>query len=186
MNKAEQRTTKKKEKIIQIALERFSQKGYSSVSIEEIAAEANVSKVSIFTYFENKKGLLEACMIQSMGQLFSEATKLLNSSIPYREKLLAALALCQNQSSIQASQLLTAEINHRNRHAELIRTKIEKQKLTIYETYIDYGLTHNEIDPRLTKSAILALLATINAESSITEEYLPQIIQILFDGFLLN
>lgn len=184
MNKAEQRTLRKKERIIQIALERFCQEGYSAISVEEIASEAKVSKVTIFTYFENKEGLLEACLIQSMAQLFAEATKLLNSSLPYRKKLLAALDLCQNNASTQASQVLAAEIKHRNRHAELIQAKIEEQKLTIYETYIDYGLLHDEIDATLTKPAIISLLTAINAEFSQTVEYLPQIIQILLDGLL--
>lgn len=186
MKKAELRTKRKKEKIIQIALELFCQKGYSSISVEEIAAEAKVSKVSIFTYFESKEGLLATCLFESMKQLSIEATKVLDSSLPYREKLLAAFNLCQTQSSKQASQLLEAEINHRNKHAELIRTKIEKQKLAIYETYIDYGFAHKQINPNLTKSAIIALLSAINTDPLMSEELLPQIIHILFDGLLLD
>lgn len=186
MNKFEQRTRKKKEAIIAIALTLFTERGYSDVHIEEIARAASVSKVSIFTYFESKEGLLDQCIIHSMTILYSKAMTLLESPLPYREKLAAALNLCQLKNSEQASQLLMAELENRNKQAMLIHSKITAQKFAIYEAYIDFGIKQKEIKSSLTKRSIMILLEAINSQHKIKETDLFQIMTILFDGILIN
>lgn len=49
--------TEKKERIINAALEEFTQNGYDKASTNEIIKKANISKGSLFSYFNNKKEL---------------------------------------------------------------------------------------------------------------------------------
>ena len=51
--------TEKKKKIIDVALEMFSENGYKSTATNQIAKEAKVSEGLIFRHFKNKEGLLK-------------------------------------------------------------------------------------------------------------------------------
>ena len=54
--------TDKKENILRVSLELFSNEGFDAVSTNKIAKSAGVSEGLIFKHFTNKKGLLEAIM----------------------------------------------------------------------------------------------------------------------------
>ena len=49
----------KKEQIINSARKLFSKYGFKKVSMDEIAKEANVTKKTVYTYFESKEELLK-------------------------------------------------------------------------------------------------------------------------------
>ncbi|HRO08688.1 MAG TPA: TetR/AcrR family transcriptional regulator [Saprospiraceae bacterium] len=51
-----------KMKIIVVALELFSKKGFINTSINDIAKTANISKGLMYNYFESKDVLLEECL----------------------------------------------------------------------------------------------------------------------------
>ena len=52
--------TKKREKILQSALELFANEGYQNTSTSKVAHKAGVSEGLIFKHFQSKEGLLEA------------------------------------------------------------------------------------------------------------------------------
>ena len=54
--------TLSKQRIITHAIELFSQKGYDSSSMDELARRCGLNKAMIFYYFKNKKGLYETVM----------------------------------------------------------------------------------------------------------------------------
>ena len=54
--------TLSKQRIITHAVELFSQKGYASASMDELARRSDLNKAMVFYYFKNKKGLYEAVM----------------------------------------------------------------------------------------------------------------------------
>lgn len=49
---------KKKRKIFEIAINLFKEKGYDNISIEEIAANANIAKGTFYIYFPSKANLI--------------------------------------------------------------------------------------------------------------------------------
>lgn len=51
-----------REKILNSALELFHARGYDAVGVQEIAETAGVTKPTLYYYFGNKKGLLEALL----------------------------------------------------------------------------------------------------------------------------
>lgn len=59
---AQQRNSKKKERIIEEALKLFLKGGYTSVLVDEIAANANISKKTLYNHFNNKMELLKVCV----------------------------------------------------------------------------------------------------------------------------
>ncbi len=59
----------KKEKILEAALELFSNDGYAATSTSRIAKNAGVSEGLIFRHFTNKKGLMDALLKEADGRL---------------------------------------------------------------------------------------------------------------------
>ena len=55
--------------IISNAIQLFSQKGYASASMDELAKLCGLNKAMVFYYFKNKKGLYEAVMAQVLEEI---------------------------------------------------------------------------------------------------------------------
>jgi AcrR family transcriptional regulator len=53
---------KREEQTLDAARNLFAERGYASVTMDEIAAEVGVTKPLLYTYFGNKEGLYLACM----------------------------------------------------------------------------------------------------------------------------
>ena len=58
-----------KERILDIALTLFSQRGYDGVSMRDIAVETGIKAASIYNYYAGKEDLLDA-IVQEMDQLY--------------------------------------------------------------------------------------------------------------------
>jgi len=55
--------------IITNAIQLFSQKGYASASMDELADMCGLNKAMVFYYFKNKKGLYEAVMREVLEEI---------------------------------------------------------------------------------------------------------------------
>lgn len=62
----------KKEKVLQSAINLFSEKGYDATTMGEIAKSANVSFGSVSTYYGNKEELFKECISKPAETLLEE------------------------------------------------------------------------------------------------------------------
>ncbi|WP_377890937.1 TetR/AcrR family transcriptional regulator [Alkalihalobacillus sp. R86527] len=60
------KSEEKRARILEAAIQMFSQNGYSKATIKDIAKEAGVSFGTVFTYFENKDELFKAAVIEPL------------------------------------------------------------------------------------------------------------------------
>lgn len=67
------RSQKTKEKILRSALSMYSKKGYHSTTVDEIAAEADVSTGIAYRYFRNKKDILLSAISYAAENIVSIA-----------------------------------------------------------------------------------------------------------------
>jgi AcrR family transcriptional regulator len=63
-------------RILEVARTRFQNEGYQAVTIESIAAEAGVSAVTVYNYYETKANLLLALVKESDVRLISQLKRL--------------------------------------------------------------------------------------------------------------
>ncbi|MFW6114037.1 MAG: TetR/AcrR family transcriptional regulator [Actinomycetota bacterium] len=77
----------KKQRILQAAVEAFSEKGYTEVTISEIASRADVSKGTIYEYFENKEDVLLSISEEHFKKDLEQLKKAFNGA-DLRKKLL--------------------------------------------------------------------------------------------------
>lgn len=65
----------KKDEILKSARELFTNYGYKKVSMDEIAKNANVTKKTVYSYFNDKESLLKSLIEEELVQMKSIITK---------------------------------------------------------------------------------------------------------------
>jgi AcrR family transcriptional regulator len=96
LNDKEDKMTDKQLKIIQAAIETFSEKGFAASSTSEIAQKAGVAEGTIFRHYKTKKDLLFSIVAPMMAKLIApfvlkDFNKVLHSSYPKYEDFLRAV-----------------------------------------------------------------------------------------------
>ena len=105
----------KREEIILAAKRAFFESGYAAVSIEAVAAEAGVSKVTIYNHFGDKRGLFVAGVEHECenirGQLLFD-----DAAGSIRDRLIAfgssMIAFLSRPEMIRFEQRIAAEVEH--------------------------------------------------------------------------
>lgn len=67
-------TDETEQKILDVALKLFSEKGYGGATTRVIAAEAGFTEMTLYTKFKTKQNLFDQVMIYGMGKLNEDAS----------------------------------------------------------------------------------------------------------------
>lgn len=81
------RSIRKIKSIVENASRLFVQFGYHKVTMESVAQYANVSKVTLYKYFEDKQALYEYILKESFIREYDEVVEIIESGLPYEEKV---------------------------------------------------------------------------------------------------
>src|ERR1700741_5287582 len=79
-------------RIVAAAREEFARRGFAGARVEQIARRAGVNKQLLFYYFHSKRGLFQAVLAQSAGELESAFARLANPGGGPLERLRLTLA----------------------------------------------------------------------------------------------
>lgn len=96
LNDLDEKMTDKQLKIIQAAIEIFSEKGYAASSTSEIAQKAGVAEGTIFRHYKTKKDLLLSIVAPIMSKLIGpfllrDFTKVIDTPYSTYEKFISAI-----------------------------------------------------------------------------------------------
>ncbi len=109
-----------RERLLRAALELFSRKPYSRVSVGEVAGRAGVSKGALFHYFKSKLDLAEgALMLFLEGLVSGPLRRILESEEPFRVKVGRIVELVLSislKSSMKALLFLSTVYEELRRH----------------------------------------------------------------------
>lgn len=153
MNGHIKRAINKQNHIKKSALELFNKYGPSKVSIDEIANHANVSKVTIYKYFDNKTGLYREIIKMIFDEHIKAVQRVISDNLPFFQKLKIIIATKSNslyylkgeflQELIKSDHEIKEHIekNYKNKIKELMFVFYDQGK---HEGYIDKNLS-NEI-----------------------------------------
>ncbi|WP_455462709.1 TetR/AcrR family transcriptional regulator [Streptococcus salivarius] len=188
MNQYQKTTEKKKQAIIQAALQLFKEKGFKDTSIKSIAEAAEVSPVSIYNYFGSKDNLVALCVNDLFEEITQQAEDILNSNLDFKTKLDHAFALCQEKMSQQISDYFQDKLVEDSVFSTLLTKAITAKKRDIYRAYIKVGKEEGLIAEDLSTELILNVMDALNgmgnqlAHSEILETEVEQIHQIFLYG----
>lgn len=190
MNQYQKTTEKKKQAIIQAALQLFKEKGFKETSIKSIAEVAEVSPVSIYNYFGSKDNLVALCVNDLFEEITQQAEDILKSNLAFNTKLDQALDLCQEKMSQQISDYFQDKTVRDPALSSLLTKAISAKKRDIYRTYINLGKEEGLIARDLSTELILNVMDALNsvgnqlAHSDNFETDVKQIHQIFLYGIL--
>lgn len=85
VNQEQQIETRKR--IFDSAVKLFAERGYSSVSMREIADAAEVSKPMLYYYFKSKAGLCRALVEDGLDKMITEVNRIVAKSASVEERL---------------------------------------------------------------------------------------------------
>jgi AcrR family transcriptional regulator len=94
----------KKELILKTGKELFWKFGFKRVTIEEICKEAGISKMTYYKFFTNKINLVQTIMDVVMQESLDRYHKIMDSDIPYPEKVVGMIKLKQDQIKTMSSE----------------------------------------------------------------------------------
>jgi AcrR family transcriptional regulator len=126
-----------KGRILRAAKELFSKYGIDKVTIDELAAEADVSSPTIFALFQSKRGLLRALMDEKLfGKRYEALVQEAKAAQP-RERLRMAASIARNVYDAEKSEMgllrgasaFSPELKALERELELRR--FERQEMTV-------------------------------------------------------
>ena len=162
MNQYQKTTEKKKQAIIQAALQLFKEKGFKETSIKSIAEVAEVSPVSIYNYFGGKDNLVALCVNDLFEEITQQAEDILNSNLDFKTKLNQAFSLCQEKMSQQISDYFQDKMVEDSVFSTLLAKAITVKKRDIYRAYIELGKEEGLIAEDLSTELILNVMDALN------------------------
>ena len=95
MTTAERRANEKarrRQDILTAARQEFFQRGFRAPTVDDVAARANISKGTIYLYFESKEEILAHLLIEGLELLLAEMDSACSVPTPTAEQALRALA----------------------------------------------------------------------------------------------
>jgi AcrR family transcriptional regulator len=184
-----------KEKILEIARQKFFQDGFVKTSIDEIAREYHISKKTIYKHFKSKDDLLTGVVKDFTGRVTNTIIEIMKSKKNSIEKLIDVLNLIQN--SIR--QFSLRYIDDIQKHKPKLWNYIEKfrkenlEKI-VYQT-IEEGKKEglfNDVNPDIVFRIFYgAVRNVISPDFLITspisrDEAIDETFEILLNGVLTN
>lgn len=80
-----------RERLINAAVRVFSRNGFYKASMDDIAAEAEVAKGTLYYYFKNKSELFKTVVVEGINFLTDDLVKVVNNSDDLIENIIKAL-----------------------------------------------------------------------------------------------
>ncbi len=137
---------KKMSRLLEKAEELFMQYGYSRVSMDQIAGEAGISKMTIYKYFPSKDELFLAVM----GRMSSIHTVIIMDMLNKKEHTLDKIESLYQYITTLSKQLpsdLAAEIIERPYLMEKIKEMKQENSLKMWRYILEDGIQKGEIRP---------------------------------------
>ncbi len=142
-------------RLFRCALKLFAERGFPSVTVEEITEAADVGKGTFFNYFETKDHVLGVMAEIQVARILGCAAAIAQGERPVRS-VLRGLALELAEEPGRSPELARAAISAFLASAvvrELVSGRMVAGRRAIAE-YVEQGQRRGEIDARLNKEAV--------------------------------
>ncbi len=155
----------KKNNIIKIAANLFSQKSFHDVTMDEIAEKVGVAKGTIYLYFSSKDNLLFEILEHTFGSIEALLEKEVNTASLAPEKLKNVLAIIIKfyRGNIDVLKILSRDETHLIQEHHDLTEKWRLRRIELYEKIIEKGIKEGSFKTRNTELAALILYGAVGA-----------------------
>ncbi|MCF8225263.1 MAG: TetR/AcrR family transcriptional regulator [Bacteroidales bacterium] len=128
----------KKKQLLETGKSLFWKYGFKRVTIEEICAEANVSKMTYYKYFSNKMELVKAIMEKMLTNSMEKYKSIMNSDVPFTEKIEKQLQMKMEGTMDISSEFIDDLMIHGEPEMmEYMNEMTQKVLGIIYQDYVN-------------------------------------------------
>jgi len=155
----------KKNNIIKIAANLFSQKSFHDVTMDEIAEKVGVAKGTIYLYFSSKDNLYLEILEHTFGSIEALLEKEVNTASLAPEKLKKVLAIIIKfyRGNIDVLKILSRDETHLIQEHHDLTEKWRLRRIELYEKIIEKGIKEGSFKTRNTELASLILYGAVGA-----------------------
>jgi AcrR family transcriptional regulator len=195
LSRRERERQRHKKEILDAAMRLFSQKGYHSVSVQEIAAEAEFATGTLYNFFESKDALYEEIMAQCGERVLSKALPILDSG-DEKDRIARFIETSvetfrENASVIKLSLQATGgprDAMNSPKKRE-VHTQLRAKLTEVFASGVREG-HFRDIDPTVTAIVLLAALETLifstaqDQQEDLFEQRIAHLKELFFKGIL--
>jgi AcrR family transcriptional regulator len=160
------------QQIVKTAYDLFMKFGIKRVSVEEICASANVSKMTFYKYFTNKIELTKFIFHKMTSEAESQYRSIMNQVIPYQEKIEQFIHWKQTEAAKYSKEFLGELIHNPDPEIrEFFNEKIKTQLQILARDFTqaqENGWIRKDIKPQF-------LIYMINKMLEMTDD--PQLLK---------
>jgi len=154
------------EEILDAALELFTEKGFSSTRMIDVARKAGISKGTLYLYFESKENIFQALVKTVLSPMVDEAETAFkqfegSSADLIREFVAGWWANIWHSPLSAIPKLIFSEAGNFPEMAEFYTETIVKRVRGLFEKAIQRGIDNHEFKNCDTRSAARLLMAPV-------------------------
>jgi len=158
------KTETRKDQIINTAAKLFKEKGYSAVTMRDLASALGIKAASLYNHINSKQDILKAIII-SIAQEFTEGMKLVkcsdNSSLD-KLKQIVELHVTISSQNIYGMASLNNDWMHLEDHLENY-LKLRNQYEGDFRSILKEGIVSNEIIDENPDIMLFSMLSTLRS-----------------------
>lgn len=157
------KTKEKEQVIIKAARERFAHFGFAKVTMDEIAADVEMGKASLYYYFPTKESIFQLVIKQEQDELAAEFESIIKQKISCREKLIEYIDVRLNhfQRLVNLGTLSAHSFNDTKSVYKKLFIAFEATELNFLETILKEGIDKGEFRKDLDKETASVILHII-------------------------
>jgi AcrR family transcriptional regulator len=148
----------KRQQILGTGKDLFWKYGFKRVTIEEICKEAGVSKMTYYKFFSNKMELVKTLMDEILKEGITKYRKLMDSEIPYSEKVLGIIELKKEQTHTMSSEFFTDYLQSGDPELIAYLERLSQQNLQIFLEDFRKAQENGDIRKDLKVEFVMAVL----------------------------
>ncbi|MDP1793824.1 MAG: TetR/AcrR family transcriptional regulator [Acidimicrobiales bacterium] len=144
-----------------IAAQLFAERGFSSVTVDDLGAAAGVSGPALYHHFDGKEALLGEMLVGISRSLLDRANALLSSG---KEDLLGALIEMHVDFAVDDRPLITVHFRELVNARDADRKRVRELQNTYVDIWVDALVAASrDLDPRTARAAVHAALGLMNS-----------------------
>ncbi len=163
MNGHDKRALKKTNQIKKSALELFNKYGVNKVTIDEIANYANVSKVTIYKYFDSKNGLYKEIIKMIYEENIERIENIIYSPSTFVEKLKFIITTKSNALQLMKGDFIKECIRNDYEIKEYIVNNFGNEIKKLMFTFFNQGKKEGYIDNNISNDIIYMYIEIFTA-----------------------
>ncbi len=188
------KSVRRKEEIIKIAAQLFSEKSYHDVTMDEIAEKVGVAKGTIYLYFESKEKLYLEILEDRHEAIESLLEKEIAKNDPAPQKLRKILIIIFKfyRQNLDVLRILSRDETHLIREHYEFTEHWRLRRIKLYEKILERGVKEGSFLPtniKLTSQIIFGLVRSVmffyKADKS-AEETVEEVFSVIARGILAD